>query len=58
MTCKSHCHYKEEKILGSGGCFLSLPGPAETCPEHLPLTELNPAPLDPELKAKFKEIDQ
>ena len=58
MTCKSHCYFKEEKIPGAGGCFLNLDGPAETCPEYQPLPEINPAPLDPEMKAKFKKIDQ
>jgi hypothetical protein len=58
MPCKSHCFYKEEKISGSGGCFLSLPGPMQTCEAYKPPATINPAPLDPEAKAAFEKVDR
>ena len=57
MPCKSKCHYKEERIPGQGGCFLSLPGPEATCNSFQPPPVINPPPLDAEIAEKFKEID-
>jgi hypothetical protein len=53
---KCHCYFKEEKIPGQGGCFLSLPGPMKTCEAYTPPTQLNPAPLDAAMAGKFERF--
>ena len=57
MPCQAKCFYRESKVPGMGGCFLSLPGPMEACQGYAPPVVVGPAPLDEAMKEKFRRID-
>jgi hypothetical protein len=56
MKWQAKCHYKEERVPGEGGYFLSLPGPMEVCQGFQPPPTINPPPVDPkaEVWREFK----
>lgn len=55
MGCLAKCFYRDDKVPGDGRCFLNHPGPMEVCGSYKPPTALHPAPLDEEMRKRFKE---